>query len=72
MLAHGDHHAARIGPCDADELFGMGIGKPDEENSVDEAEDGGVGADAESQREDSDGREAGILAEQARAVANVL
>ncbi len=72
LLAHGDDHAARIGSCDSDELFGMGIGKPDEENSVDEAEDGGVCADAEGQREDSNGREAGILAEQARAVANVL
>src|SRR5277367_2775398 len=46
--------------------------KPNQENAVHEAEDGGVRADAESEREDRHRGEAGIFAEHARAVAKVL
>ena len=47
---------------------GIGLSK----RGVDEAEDGGVGADAERQREHGDGREPGALGQHAQAVAQIL
>ena len=44
-----------------DELVGIRIGQRSEQRGVHDAEDGGVGADAQSQCENGDGCEAGIL-----------
>ena len=55
-----------------DELLRMRVGQRVEEHTVDNREDGSVGADAEGQREDRDEREAGIFAQHARAIAQVL
>jgi hypothetical protein len=52
-----------------DELFGVLDGEVAEEEGVDEGEDGGVGADAESEREDGDGSEGGGFGEGAEGVA---
>ena len=43
-----------------------------EERGVDDAEDGGVGADAEAERQDRYRGEARVLAQRARRVAHVL
>ena len=43
-----------------------------QENAVDQAEDGGVGADAEAERDDRDGGEAFVLQQHSQAVADVL
>ena len=43
-----------------------------EHQPVDHAEDGGIGADAQGQRQDSHNREAGVPAQHARAVTQVL
>jgi len=50
---------------DGDETVGVFDGERAEEEDVGEAEDGGVGADAESEGEDGDEGEAGALAEHA-------
>ena len=50
LLTHGHDAAFGISAGDADELFGARVGKRNQENSVHETEDGGVGADAESER----------------------
>src|SRR4029077_2893444 len=55
-----------------DELLRIGIGQRIEEHAVDDGEDGGVGADAEGKSEDRDEGEPGILAQRARAVAQIL
>ena len=54
------------------ELVRFGEWKRIEEYTVDDGEEGGVGADAQSESEDGDGGEAGILEEHAHAVADVL
>ena len=43
-----------------------------EQHRVDDAEDGGVHADAEREREDDDGSEAGPAAQHAQRVSNIL
>src|SRR5271170_6263710 len=45
------------------ELAGIGEGQSLQQDGVDDAEDGGVGADAEGEREDSDDGEAGRFAQ---------
>src|ERR1700732_2463462 len=54
------------------ELLGMGDGQGAEEDGVEQGEDGGVGSDAEGEREQGDGGEAGALEQAADAEANVL
>jgi hypothetical protein len=54
------------------EAVGIWVGKRFEEHAVYHAEDGGIGADSERQREDGDGGESGILAETTEGVADVL
>src|ERR1700728_2285936 len=54
-----------------DDAFGLTDGKFAEQQRVDEREDGGVGADAEGQREDSDRRETGVLGEDADHIAEI-
>ena len=56
-------HHDLLAPC---------VGEGLEEHAVDEAEDGGVGADAETQREHDGGGEARAAAQAAQAVADVL
>jgi hypothetical protein len=43
-----------------------------QQNHLDPTEDGGVGGDADGQREHGDQREAGALAQHAQTIANVL
>src|SRR5262249_45718108 len=57
---------------DGNETLGILIGKRLHEDGVDHGEDGGVGADAESQGESGDQREAWAFAEQAKSVTNIL
>ena len=59
------------GGADDDELVGLGIGERSQQRGVDDAEDSGVGADAEGESEDGDGCEAGIFQEQAESKAGV-
>src|SRR6185437_1592597 len=54
------------------ELIGIRIGKGSQKHGIHDAENGGVGADAESEREHGDGGEAGGFAEHAQGVAEVL
>ncbi len=61
----------KAGP-DERELFWVNIGKRAQQDGVDDAEDGGVHADAERERQDGDQGESGAFAESARGVANVL
>jgi hypothetical protein len=55
-----------------DELLRILVGKRTEQHSIDHTEYRGVCADAESEGEDGDSREARGLAQHARAVANIL
>ena len=57
---------------DADQLFRLGKGERPEQHRVNHAENCGVGADAEGEREYGDDGEAGIFPQHARAVADVL
>ncbi len=65
--------AAVVAPFhgEQDELLGILDGEETEENLVEEGEDGGVGADAESQGEDGYGGEAGSAGEHAEGVLEV-
>jgi hypothetical protein len=54
------------------QAFGAWIGQRPQQDRVDDAEDGGVGADAEGQRRDGDGREGAMLAEQTETMPDVL
>src|SRR5439155_27330139 len=47
-------------------------GQHPQQERIDQTEDGGVGADAESKREDGDGREAGALAQRTGWEAQIL
>ena len=47
---------------DAHQLLGSRKGQGPKQNRVYQAEDGGIGSDAEREREDDHGGEAGILA----------
>src|SRR5207245_2677109 len=53
------------------ELVGLGHGEAVEEDTLGEGEDDGVGSDAEGERGDGDGGEAGAAAENANGVAEV-
>ncbi len=48
------------------------VGKGMEEKRVDDAEDGGVGADAEGQGEDGDGREGRVAGKLPQRIAQIL
>ena len=52
--------------------LGRGTGQRPEQQRVGQAEHGDVGAGAEGNRDDGDGREARILGEDARAMAHIL
>ncbi len=59
------------GGADDDELVGVRIRERSEQRSVNDAEDGGVGTDSQSEREHRDSGESGILQEQAESIAGV-
>ena len=67
----GDAAAAEL-LAEGDEVLRVGDGKRLQHEVVDEGEDGGVGADAEGQREDGDGGEAGTFGHHAETVADVV
>jgi len=67
----GDAAASEL-LAEGDELFGVSDGEGLEHEAVDEGEDGGVGANPESEREDGDGGEAGTLGHHAEAEADVV
>ena len=56
---------------ESDDAVGFGEGKGFEEDGVDDAEDGGVGADAEGEGEDGDCGEGGVFPELAERVFQV-
>ena len=58
--------------AEMNELFGMGVGKRAKKNTVENAEDGRVGADAESEREDGDYGKRGIFAKGTQGEAQIL
>ena len=66
---------SRVGVPDFHQRFRMVIGQRPEEHVFDDAENGGVRADAQSERQDRDGRESGALAQgpcaEAQVVANL-
>ena len=64
--------ACRIFSFDVDDAFGVRKRKRTEENAVDQAEDGGIGADAERERDNGDGGKAFVLQKHANAVTNVV
>ena len=53
-------------------VVGVGDGEVAQEDGVDQGEDGGVGADAESEGEDGGGSEAGSLPQLSQRIAHVL
>src|SRR6202012_4584195 len=63
---------AGLGVPDDDELLGVRVGKWTVEGGVEDAENGGSGANAESEREDYHGEEAGAFAEIAQGELKVL
>ena len=65
------HSFLRLGFEHDDELIGRGVGQWLEQNGVDDAEDGGVRADAEGEGENRNRGEAGILAHHAERVTRV-
>ena len=77
MAGGHDAGAGRAGGADLrtgktqDEIR-LADGKRSEEHGIDQAEDGGVASDAESEREDNDGCESGRAGEKAGSVAQVL
>src|SRR5580692_5230497 len=70
----GEAHAIPGGVLfpEADDLFRIPVRERAEENAVDHAEDGGGGADTESQSQNGDGSESAGFFEQAEGEACVL
>ena len=67
----GTGESAGIGFADLYQLIWFRVRQGLQQQGVDEAEDGGVGADAESEGEDGDSGEAGRLEKLAEGVAEV-
>src|SRR5215472_4790038 len=72
VLTHGHDSTLWIRSLDADELFRAWIRQGYEQNSIHQAEDGGVRADAQSQRERSNKRERPVFAQHAQAETQIL
>jgi hypothetical protein len=66
-----DHDAAIVVVAEAIELLRITHGQLLQHHGVDEGEDGGVGADAEGEREDNDETEGGRFAKRAKGKADV-
>jgi hypothetical protein len=71
-IADGGAVHAGILLVDGDEPAGIWVGQRIEDDSVDDGEERGIGADAEGQGEDGDGGEAGGFEEHAQGVTQVL
>src|SRR5439155_24578768 len=69
---HAEPNASEPGEHDLDEPVRSRIGQRLEQHGVDRAEDGGIGADAEREREHGDEREGGAFGERADGEAEVL
>src|SRR2546430_897970 len=69
---HAEVHAPEPGRHDLDEPVRSGVRQRLEQHGVDRAEDGGIGADAEREREHGDEREAGASREGADRVPEIL
>lgn len=69
LVAQGDEGAFGISASNADEILWRRERQGPKQNAVYQAENGGVCADAESDREHCDDGESGILAKHARAAA---
>ena len=54
----------RVDVADADDAVGLGNGQRPQQHGVDDGEDGGVGAQADGERQDDGGAEARVLDEQ--------
>ena len=72
LFANRGDSSFRIRAGDAHQLLGMRIGERPQKDAVHQAEDGGVRANTERQREDGDRRKSRIAPQQACAVAQVL
>ena len=72
FLTHRGERAVRVGSRDADEPLRRAERKPRKQDAVDQAEDGGVGADPERERQDRDRRVPRIASQGAYGVAHVL
>ena len=62
----------QIGLKRGDQLLGMRVGQRLKQNRIHHAENCGVGADAQRQRQYRDGSEAGVFAQHAKCIARVL
>ena len=62
----------RVAVGDPDQPIGLGERQRPQEQRVDDAEDGGAGADAEPGDEDGERREAGVAPQRADGVAQIL
>src|SRR5207237_4198269 len=71
-VALGNARRPRIFAFEEDDAFGVRKRKRTEENAVDEAEDSGIGADAERERNNGDSGEAFMLQQHAQAVADIV
>jgi hypothetical protein len=71
LVAKGDERAFRIGAGNADETLRLRERKRTKKDVVDEREDGGIGADAESKGQGRDERKGGRFAEGAESVAEI-
>src|SRR5690348_16199367 len=60
-----------VSELDHGQALRFGDGKGSQAHSVQQLEDGGVGTDSQSQRQDGDGRESRILTQRAYAIAKV-
>ncbi len=74
IVEGGDAVGAAVGPLlqHAHDALGIGVGERVEQDRVDEAEDGRIGADAEGEGEKGDKSEAGALEQSAGGVTQVL
>jgi hypothetical protein len=72
LVAESNESTLGIGAGDADEILRLGERQRAKKNVVDEAEDGSVGADAQSQSEGRDQSESGRFSEDTAGVAKVL
>ena len=71
-IADGGAIHAGVLLVDGDELAGLCVGQWIEEHAVDDGEERGIGADAESQGEQGDGRKAWRFEEHAQGITQVL
>jgi hypothetical protein len=72
ITARARHHVVAPRIAEAHELLGILHRQGGQQSSVDRAENGGVGADAECERQDDDAGPASGLPEQADGVAQIL